>query len=71
MSDTSHEDMGALKQAVTTLTAEVGALRRDMADVNRTLSEIRGGKKALWALLGAAGFLGGLATWALQNLSLK
>jgi len=68
MSDISAEDIGALKQAVTTLTAEVTALRKDMADVTKTLSEIRGGKKALWGLLGTAGILGGFVTWALQHV---
>ena len=68
MSEISHEDIGALKQAVTTLTDEVKKLREDMATVNTTLAEIQGGKKALWALLGAAGILGGGVTWALQHI---
>ena len=71
MSEISHEDIGALKQAVTTLTDEVTALRSDMAKVNAALAEIQGGKKALWALLGAAGLIGGGVTWALQHLSVK
>lgn len=71
MSEISSEDIGALKQAVSTLTGEVSALRRDMAAVNATLAEIQGGKKALWALLGAAGLIGGGVTWALQHLSVK
>lgn len=71
MSEISAEDIGALKQAVTTLTDEVTALRRDMASVNAALAEIQGGKKALWALLGAAGLIGGGVTWALQHLSVK
>ena len=71
MSDQTHEDMGALKQAVTTLTSEVALLRNDMAQVNKALSELRGGKKALWALLGAAGFLGGLVSWVEQHVKLS
>ena len=71
MSEISSEDIGALKQAVSTLTDEVTALRRDMASVNAALAEIQGGKKALWALLGAAGLIGGGVTWALQHLSVK
>lgn len=71
MSEVSPEDIGALKQAVATLTAEVTALRRDMAEVNHTLSEIKGGKKALWALLGAAGFLGGLVAWLFEHVTVK
>lgn len=71
MSEISSEDIGALKQAVSTLTAEVSALRKDMAAVNAALAEIQGGKKALWALLGAAGLIGGGVTWALQHLSVK
>lgn len=71
MSDVSHEDMGALKQAVTTLTNEVTLLRNDMANVNKTLSEIRGGKKALWGLLSAAGVLGGLVSYAIQHVQIK
>lgn len=71
MSEISHEDMGALKQAVTTLTAEVTLLRSDMAAVNKTLSEIRGGKKALWSLMGAAGFLGGLVSYGIQHIQIK
>lgn len=71
MSEISHEDIGALKQAVTTLTVEVTALRGDMAKVNSALAEIQGGKKALWALLGAAGLIGGGLSWALQHLSVK
>jgi prefoldin subunit 5 len=71
MSEISHEDMGALKQAVATLTTEVTLLRSDMAAVNKTLSEIRGGKKALWGLLSAAGFLGGLVSYAIQHVQFK
>lgn len=71
MSDISAEDIGALKQAVTTLTDEVMKLRSSMAKMENALAEIQGGKKALWALLGAAGLIGGGVTWALQHLSVK
>lgn len=71
MSEVSPEDIGALKQAVNTLTGEVSALRRDMATVNAALAEIRGGKKVLWALLGAAGVMGAAASWLFDHLNFK
>ena len=71
MSEISPEDIGALKEAVETLKTEVERLRTDVGTVNRTLAEIRGGKKVLWALLGAAGVMGGFVSWAIEHINFK
>lgn len=71
MSELNPEDIGALKQAVTTLTAEVSLLRQDMTKVNLALSELRGGKKVLLTMLATAGLFGSALTWLLQHIQFK
>jgi hypothetical protein len=60
MSEISAEDVGALKQAVLTLTTEMTLLRTDMARVNSTLAQIQGGKRVLWAVWSFLGIGGSI-----------
>jgi prefoldin subunit 5 len=64
-------ELAALKVKVGYLEQQIAEMRADLKAIRETLAEIRGGKKALWLLMGAAGSFGAAMTWLLQHASPK
>jgi hypothetical protein len=69
MSDSA--EIAALKVKVEHLEMQMTDMADDLRAIRETLAEIRGGKKALWLLMGAAGSFGAAMTWILQHASPK
>ncbi|HET6619730.1 MAG TPA: hypothetical protein VFG64_07295 [Dongiaceae bacterium] len=64
-------EMAALKVKVEHLEQKVVEMASDLRAIRDTLAELRGGKRALWLLMGAAGSLGAGVTWMAQHVTFK
>lgn len=64
-------ELAALKVKVEHLEQKVVEMASDLRAIRETLAELRGGKRALWLLMGAAGSLGAAVTWMSQHVSFK
>ncbi|HEY1382123.1 MAG TPA: hypothetical protein VGF43_00830 [Dongiaceae bacterium] len=64
-------ELAAMKVKVEHLKQKVDEMAGDLKAIRETLAEIRGGKKALWLLMSAAGSFGAAMTWILQHASSK
>ena len=64
-------ELAALKVKVEHLEQKVTEMASDLRAIRDTLAELRGGKRALWLLMGAAGSLGAAVTWVSQHVSFK
>lgn len=64
-------ELAALKVKVDHLEQKVVEMASDLRAIRETLAELRGGKKALWLLMSAAGAFGAAVTWMAQHVSFK
>jgi hypothetical protein len=64
-------ELAALKVKVDHLEQKVVEMASDLRAIRETLAELRGGKRALWILMSAAGAFGSAVTWLLQHVSIK
>jgi hypothetical protein len=71
MTDIDPQEFGKIQALVITLERDVKAIKDDLRAIRDTLAEFRGGRRALWLLVGAAGSFGAAVTWSLQHISVK
>ena len=66
-----HHDIGDLQARVEALEKMVEKSTEKLNEIHAEMLLYRGGRKALYGLLAAAGATGGLISWALQHLHFK